>query len=248
VVSTVDDKSLSDALALAARALNSPKDRSCRLGEIARVAHETLPGIDAVGISVAHRDGTVETLAATGELVHQLDNLQYELGQGPCLHAIKDDPVVVVEHAQHEQRWPEFIKRALALGLRSQLGVRLYLDERSRGGLNLYSTSSDTIDPETEHVAELFGAHAAMALGRERDEENLHKALESRTVIGVALGMVMERYGLSRDSAFAFLTRLASTRETKLREVAAEIVASAEIVAAENPSPASPGSRPSVGA
>jgi len=102
--------------------------------------------------------------------------------------------------------------------------MRLYLDEQSRGGLNLYSTTSDTIDAETEFLAELFASHAALAMGRLRIEENLSAALASRTTIGMALGVVMERYGMDRDRAFAYLTRIASTSERKLRDVAQHLV------------------------
>jgi transcriptional regulator with GAF, ATPase, and Fis domain len=187
-----------------------------------------MPEIDHAGVSVAHRDGTVETKAATSELVKELDQLQYSLGEGPCLHAIESDPVVVVQDARADTRWPRFMKAAVELGLRSQLGLRLYLDEQARAGLNLYSTSSNTIDPETESLAELFASHAALAMGRVRIGENLSAALASRTTIGMALGLVMEKYGMDRDRAFAYLTRIASSSELKLREVAEHLVAEAE--------------------
>jgi transcriptional regulator with GAF, ATPase, and Fis domain len=213
-----------DAITRVARAVNAPKDLQSQLDTIVLVARDSMPEIDHAGLSVAHRDGTVETKAATGDLVHQLDQLQYSLGEGPCLYAIEAEPVVVVEQTWKETRWPRFMTEARELGLRSQMGLRLYADESTRGGLNLYSTSSDTIDPETAHLAELFASHAALAMGRVRTAENLNAALASRTNIGIALGIVMERYGMDQDRAFAYLTRIASSSETKLREVAAHLV------------------------
>ena len=215
---------ISDAITRMSRAINAPTDEAARLTVIAEVARNSMPEIDHVGISVAHRNGEVETRAATSELVRELDQLQYSLGEGPCLHAIEADPVVVVEDARNDTRWPRFIKAAAELGLRAQLGVRLYLDEHARGGFNLYSTSSDSIDGETQQLAELFASHAALAMGRVRLEENLNAALASRTNIGIALGIVMERYGMDQDRAFSYLTRIASTSETKLRAVAEHIV------------------------
>ncbi len=215
---------ISDAVTRVARAVNTPQDLEAQLDVIVQVAQASMPEIDHAGISVAHRDGKVETRAATSDLVLELDQLQYSLGEGPCLHAIEADPIVLVEEASREQRWPRFIKGALKHGLRSQLGLRLYIDEQARGGLNLYSTSSDTIDPETRQLAELFASHAALAMGRVRTTENLNAALASRTTIGIALGIVMERYGMDQDRAFAYLTRIASTSETKLRYVAEHIV------------------------
>ena len=104
------------------------------------------------------------------------------------------------------------------------MGMRLYLDKTTRGGLNMYSVTSDTINPETEHLAELFATQAALALGRVRSEENLNAALVSRTVIGMALGILMERHDIDREAAFAYLTRTSSSRETKLRDIAQELV------------------------
>jgi GAF domain-containing protein len=215
---------ISAAVARASRAINAPNDLESQLGVIVDVARNSMPEIDHVGVSIAYRDGHVETKAATSELVHELDQLQYSMGEGPCLHAIESDPVVVVQHARDDTRWPRFLQAAVAKGMRSQLGMRLYLDEQSRGGLNLYSTTSDTIDAENESLAELFASHAALAMGRLRIEENLGAALASRTTIGIALGLIMERYGMDRDRAFAYLTRIASTSERKLRDVAEHLV------------------------
>lgn len=223
-----DQLSLSTQLSQIAHTINAPHERGPRLEAIVEVARNSLPEIDHVGISIAHADGRIETLAATDQVVHDFDNLQYELGEGPCLHAIDAEPVVLVEHARHEQRWPRFIPKAVQLGLRSQLGLRLYIDAKVRGGLNLYSVSCDEIDPETHHMAELFATHAALVLGRVRMEQNLNAALGSRTTIGIALGLLMERYGIDQDTAFAYLTRMSSTAETKLRVVAEQVVAEAE--------------------
>lgn len=219
-----DREQISEAITSLSRAINAPTEEGSQLTLIAEVARNSMPEIDHVGISVAHRNGDVETRAATSDLVRELDQLQYSLGEGPCLHAIESDPVVVVEDAFNDTRWPRFMKAAAELGLRSQLGVRLYLDEHARGGFNLYSTSSDSIDSETRQLAELFASHAALAMGRVRAEENLNAALASRTNIGIALGIVMERYGMDQDRAFSYLTRIASTSETKLRAVAEHIV------------------------
>ena len=88
----------------------------------------------------------------------------------------------------------------------------------------MYSTSSDTIDPDAVHMAELFAAHAALALGHARREEQLSAALATRKVIGQAIGILMERHALKEDAAFVYLTRVSSHTNVKLRTVAQEIV------------------------
>jgi GAF domain-containing protein len=212
------------ALAEAAREMNTARGTGATLSGIVEAARVAIPGIDHAGVTLAHRDGRVETRAWTDQMVCELDALQYELGEGPCLEAIRDEPLVVVEHARHEQRWPRFIPRALPLGLRSMMGIRLFADEQTLGALNLYGTTHDTFGADVEPIAELFATHAATALGHARREDGLNTALATRKVIGQALGIVMERFSLDQDRAFEYLTRVSSHGNVKLRDVATRIV------------------------
>ena len=212
------------AVAAAAEAINSPRSLSESLHTIVDVARVSIPGFDHAGISVIHGDGTIETLAGTDALVWDLDALQYEVDEGPCVDAMRRVPVVTVEHAQHAQQWPRYIPQAVACGLKAQLALRLYDDGDAVGGLNLYSTESETVDPDAQHVAQLFASHAAIALGRARVEEQLTEAMVTRQIIGQATGLLMERYQLDPDRAFQFLIRTSQTSNSKLRDVARELV------------------------
>lgn len=219
-----DPIGIADALARAAREINAPRDLAMTLDAIVHTARRSLPGIDHVGISIVQRGGRVETKAGTDQLVWDLDQLQYDLGEGPCWDAITADGVVRVDELRHEQRWPNYVPQAVHRGLRAQLGLRLYADDKTLGGLNLYCTSADTIDPDVEQLAELFAVHAAVALGRSRREQALHTALETRKVIGQALGIIMERYSVGEDRAFEYLTRVSQHSNVKIRDVALSLV------------------------
>jgi GAF domain-containing protein len=138
---------------------------------------------------------------------------------------MRETTVVAVPRARTDQRWPRYLPEAVRAGLRSQLAVRLFLDDRgTMGGLNLYSTTQETLDPDAEGIADLFAAHAAIALGRAREIANLHEALHSRKLIGQAIGVLMERYGVDEDHAFSFLVRASSHDNVKLRDVAQHLV------------------------
>jgi GAF domain-containing protein len=212
------------ALVRVTREITEPHELQATLDMIVETAAHSLPGIDHVGITIASRNGAMETRAGSDALVWELDRMQYEFGEGPCVHAIGVEPVTTVEWASREQRWPRFMPHAVARGLRSQMGMRLYTERETLGGLNMYSTSSDTIDPDAVHMAELFAAHSALALGHARREEQLSAALATRKVIGQAIGILMERHGLDENDAFAYLTRLSSHTNVKLRTVAREVV------------------------
>jgi GAF domain-containing protein len=216
--------SLASALADAARSIEGRSSIDETLDAIVRAAQLSIPDIDEVGISIIHRTGRIETRAATGQLVWDLDTIQYELGEGPCVSAMREEPVVVAQDIRHDQRWPRFVPRALTTGLQAQMAVRLYLEEHTLGGLNMYATRNRTIHGDALHAAELFAAHAAIALGHARKEEELHAALHTRKVIGQAIGIVMERYGVDEHRAFQYLVRASSTSNTKLRDIAHEVV------------------------
>jgi GAF domain-containing protein len=216
---------IGQAIAAAARTINSRQSLDQTLQAIVQVARESVPGFEEIGISTLAKNGKVETRAATGDLVHQLDRLQYDLGEGPCVDTLREADLVAVPKLRHDQRWPRYVPAAVKLGLRSQLAVRLFLDDRGTlGGLNLYSTRSDEVSSEAAAIAELFAAHAAIALGNARERQNLNDALQSRKVIGQAIGILMERYEMSEERAFAFLVRASSHSNIKLRDIAQELV------------------------
>jgi GAF domain-containing protein len=213
------------AIAAAARSIHQSPTLDETLTAVAHAARSSIPGFDEVGISMMHKNGKVETRAATGDLVYELDYLQYELGEGPCVDTLRSAHVVVAPRLRHDQRWPRYVPGAVQMGIRSQLAVRLYLDEGGTlGGLNLYSTTSDDIDEEAEATAELFAAHAAIALSSAHERETLNEALSNRKVIGQALGILMERYKMSEGRAFAFLVRASNHGNIKVRDIAQGLV------------------------
>lgn len=220
---------IAEALAEAARQINSSEDLDSVLGAIVRSAARSLPGVDHVGISIAHRGGQVETRAGTDQLVWELDALQYDLHEGPCAYAIDVEPVVIANHLRHEQRWPRYVPHAIRMGVQAQMGLRLFIEDQTLGGLNVYATTTDTIDPDVAHAGQMFAAHSALALGRARRESQLTEAISSRQAIGQALGLVMERYRIDEDRSFQFLVRVSSTSNTKLRDVAAKLVTRANL-------------------
>lgn len=216
------------AMSEAAAAINSRPDASTTLQEIVTQARRCLPEFEHVSIVRVCPAQTLETLAATTDLTRAFDALQSDSREGPCIAATTDDEVVVVPRAQDEQRWPTYVGKALGLGLRSQLGVRLLSTSNGVICLNLHSTTHDDIDAGSTGVAEHFAVHAGIALGHVEAEEQLHTAIGTRTIIGTAIGILMERYHLNQATAFEHLVRLSSTENRKVRLVASDIVAERE--------------------
>lgn len=219
-----DSSDVASAMAGAAQAINTPGSLDDTLDAIVRAAQETVPGFEHVGISITHGSGEIETRAGTGQLVWEVDDRQYKLRQGPCYDAIRHGGVTIMDDVRTETRWPEYVAEVDKLGLRAQMGLQLYTEEGALGGLNFYSRAPG-VDPDAVQLAELFAAHAAIALGRARHEHQLKESVASRQAIGTAVGIVMERYQISEDRAFQFLVRASSTSNIKLRALAQELVA-----------------------
>ncbi|MCW2867461.1 MAG: hypothetical protein JWR20_1649, partial [Marmoricola sp.] len=219
------DSKIARAIAHAANQMNRAATVNDTLEVIVRSAAEALPTFDHIGISTIEKDGAIITRASTSPLVLELDDLQYGLHEGPCVSSMDGDDVVSAPHIKDDPRWPAYLPGALARGLKSQLGVRLHLDDHGTiGGLNLYSTTGAEIVEENVVVARFFAIHASLALGNARHFETLNSAIETRQLIGEAIGIVMERYDINDDAAQAFLWRASSHGNTKVRTIAASLV------------------------
>ena len=214
---------LARALAEAAQAIGAADTLEGTLDAIADDARATVPGFDQVSISVVEDDGSVSTVAATSSLVRELDALQGELAEGPGHDALHGQPLVLTDDLTPEQRWPRYSARALAAGVRAQVAVRLETGGQLLGTLNLYSTTGP-LDPSAARHAELFGAHASLALGHAQLTDLSDDRVPERQVIGTAIGILMERFEIPHDRALYYLVRVASTGHLELREVAREVV------------------------
>ncbi len=205
----------------------TPGDLDETLSQITAAAVEVLPDVQLASITVLDSDGTLHTYAPTSDLLLDVDKAQYELRQGPCYQAAADSVHVISPNLAADGRFPDYGPVALAAGIRAQAGVRLFDSPTSQGALNLYSTRVGAFD-DFGTVGALFAHQAAMAIDYAREVDNLQVAVRTRKVIGQAIGILMERYGLTDERAFAFLSRLSQHRNVKLRQVAQELVEATE--------------------
>jgi len=179
---------------------------------------------DFASVTLVHADGTVETVAASHPVVESADALQYTLHEGPCLTAAENNGVYVIEDTSTDARWPQWGPGVAALGLRSVLSIHLFTDVQALGALNLYAQDLRTFSRDDVDIARVVAAHASVALARFRIEHNLWSAVDARHLIGQAQGILMERYRLTPEKAFAVLRRQSQQHNIKLHEVAGTLV------------------------
>jgi GAF domain-containing protein len=200
-----------------------PPTRAAALQSLAVSAANNIPGADFVSISL-HREGEpMQTVAATDPLAEQTDNLQYQLREGPCYAAITDERFVLVNDLAAAVEFPHYGPKAVDLGVGAQAAIQL-LHNGERAGLNLYARTSGAFDRSTVQIAELFATQAGALLGYAEQVEQLSEALHTRTDIGTAVGILMERYSIDRHQAFRFLSRVSQTRNIKVRLLAQRVI------------------------
>lgn len=200
------------------------------LRSIVHAAVDTVPAAQYAGISVVRGRTTMRTPVFTDDLVAEVDHAQIEVGEGPCLDVLYQRHTVRSPDLTEEPRWPRFAARAVELGVRSMLSFQLYVTGDDLGALNLYSREAGAfVDGGAEEIGLLFAAHAAVAMADAQHIANLTIAVASRDLIGQAKGILMERYALTSDQAFALLVRTSQTTNTRLAAIAEYLVHSRQL-------------------
>jgi transcriptional regulator with GAF, ATPase, and Fis domain len=207
-----------------ARALVAEQDAHATLHRIVQFAVETIDACEHCGVSIVE-GRHVRSPAASDAVPALVDRLQSETGEGPCVDAIKDHEVFQTGRLSEETRWPNFAHRASTeSGIESVLSLRLFVDADTMGSLNLYSAQPDAFDEYDVAFGAVFAAHAAVAWSTSRTIDNLRKGLQTRELIGEAVGILMARQDVSEAEAFKIMMRASQRLNVKLRLIAEDVV------------------------
>ena len=222
----VDDGARLAGLASVARGMRTASDELTRLQLVTEAAVDLVDRCKYAGITL-NDAGECLTLATSAEVVRTVNAMQNELGEGPCHDPHRTEEVVVSNDVSRDERWPSWGARIAAEhGLASAMSVLVFSDRTSYGTLSLYAAEPGAFTGDDLATAQVLAAHLAVSLAASREIDGLGVALHSRTVIGQAVGIVMERLDLSADRAMAYLKRVSSHHNTKLVAVAMELVES----------------------
>jgi GAF domain-containing protein len=220
-------------LADLARALDAAGGESDRLLMAVETAVALIDRCVHAGVTV-NRGGECSTLASSSEGVTYVNMLQNELSQGPCHPADRDEEVLVCRDLARDERWPQWGTRLQEeLGLGSLISLLIYTARGSYGTLSLYGSGVDAFTADDLATARALAGHLAVSMAANKEIEGLSLALASRTVIGQAEGILIERLGVDPDQALAYLKRVSSHTNTKLVDVAMELVRTRELPRAD---------------
>ena len=200
------------------------------LHELAVLAARTLGEGLSCGITL-QPTGRPLTVASSDLNAGQLDELQYDLNQGPCLPALRDGEEIRIDDLANDSRWQDYAVRALAHGVRSSLSMPLITPERSVGAFNLYSNRPGFFGAAETRLAQRFAREATVAVGIAARlaaqavlTDQLRASLASRAVIDQALGVIMAQQRCTAAEAFAVIRSASQNRNVKVHEIAEQII------------------------
>lgn len=218
--------SLVEAFREMAARLHSSEDYEDTLARISSTAVQAIPGVDAASISTIE-DGRPVSHGVTDPLAGRGDAIQYEEGEGPCLDAAMRERWIYIPDMEQTRRWPTSARRLVEeAGVRSMLSCRLALEAaptQTLGGLNMYARTPDAFSPDDQMLAILLSSLGAVVVDASKQQAHLRAAIESRQVIGEAIGILRAQGDVDRDQAFAMLSRASQRMNVKLRDLARQI-------------------------
>jgi GAF domain-containing protein len=199
--------------------------------QLAVAETDDLFDVDGAGLMLLGTDGVLRYVAASDEAGRMLEALQEQFGEGPCVDAFLEDGPVIAGDLGADPRWPSVGPLAAGHGVRAVLGVPIDLREGPVGTLNVYAAQphrwddSDVaaIQAYTRVIASLLRA-AVKAHVSGKAATQLQQALDHRSLIEQAKGVLMERRGLDQQAAFELLRSRARSTRRRLDVVAREVV------------------------
>ncbi len=231
---TSSNPDLGELLPLVARLqgmLVSREVAAAAVEQLAEVARDMIDSAVGAGASLIDADGTRVSTATTDRVAARADELQYRLGEGPCLSAWATSAVQRLDDTDADDRWPTWSAAARGLGIRSVLSVPLVFRDDCIGALKIYSTGAAAFDAEDERRLVLLSTAAAALLGMARGDDGprqlsaaLAGAMADRQTIAIATGVLMERNRVDREAAHYLLLDQSRREGESLVQVARELL------------------------
>ena len=209
--------------------MESAQSSDAALRRLTALSLRIVSGAEAAGITCVTKDG-YESAAATSEVAERVDQIQFEVGSGPCVDAAVQEKIFRTDDLRTDPRWPEFGRRAAdETDVLSMLSYRLFFedDDDLAAALNLYSTKAGAYDAVSELAGLAVSTYgAALITSRRRKTEILHleRALTSNREIGAAIGVLMAQHRVTREQAFDLLRMASQNRHRKLVDIARDVV------------------------
>lgn len=200
------------------------------LTRVADLTVQAIPAADFVGITLPV-EGRRRTAIFTDSASPEIDQAQYDTGEGPCIDAFEEMRITVVDLTIEDGKWPDFRRAAAAHGVLSTISFPLVVAKTSIGAMNLYSRQGRAFGEADADRGTLYASQAAIVLANAQAywdarelSMRLGDAMSHRAVIEQAKGILMGVQRCDADEAFQILVQASQRENVKLRTIAQRIV------------------------
>jgi GAF domain-containing protein len=200
------------------------------LTRVASYAVHAIPGADGAGLTLIEAEHA-DTIVATAAFVTAVDDIQYGLGDGPCIMAAREGRTVISRSLRDESRWGAFGRQVADLGVNSVVSLPLRIGDDVFGAMNVYAHAYDAFDERSAELGEAFAAPAAIAVQHaqvleqtRRLAEQLQAELTTRMFVEQAVGVLIGRDNLDVDAAHHRLEVLSEQGGQSLTDAARALV------------------------
>jgi ANTAR domain/GAF domain len=192
-------------------------------------------GVTGAGISMVTTAGNRGVVCATDDVSARIEDLQFTLGEGPCVDAVEmGAPVLVPDLTSPDdvavERWPAFMEAATAAGVRAVFAFPLRIGAISVGALDMYRAGVGEMASVQLHAALMAADTAALALvhlDTARDEtfaDDVDTRSSYQLQVHQATGVVQVQLGVTTEEAFLMLRARAFALGRPLVDVATDVV------------------------
>ncbi|WP_460654362.1 ANTAR domain-containing protein [Kribbella endophytica] len=188
-----------------------------------RFAHQVVP-CDFAGLMLRDDKNRYHPVGVSDPRAAAAVELQVITGEGPWQSQVPAPRSILIQDTIDDPRWPRWGPRVAGIGLRSLLSIRLSTARAELGFLNFCSTNRGRLAVADNAVAYLLACHAAIAIDSAQQTATLTRAIEARTVVGQAQGILMTTFGMDATQAFAVLRRYSQDANEKLADVARRVI------------------------
>jgi GAF domain-containing protein len=200
------------------------------LTRVSELAVGAVPPAEFVGLTMAI-EGKQRTAVFTDPESPNIDQAQYDSGEGPCVNAFRLAQTFIIDSTVTETRWPAFCRTAREHGILATLSLPMMIEHEALGAMNFYARTEKAFRDGAVERAEPFAAQAAIVLGNSHAywdsralNERLSEAMEHRSVIEQAKGILMAAQRCPADHAFELLVAASQRENVKVRDLAQRIV------------------------
>jgi len=220
---------LVDTLQRLADVLHAERTLGVALASIAEAATASVPGCDAATIAISLA-GRPATAAMTATVALELDMVQYDHNDGPCLTSFRTASALSIDLYEHGETFPHVAAAAERLGVRAVLSVPATWGGETVATLNLYSRTGP-FDESAETVAAVLAAQVAIAISRSPEfaaaravVEQAQREADDQSQISTATGLLIASQDCTREQAEGLLRQAAAHDEQTILQIAQRII------------------------